>query len=126
MIAGINRRGWKRVQGDSGRSWLRAFTLVEPFERAGGRPPAVRKGDRGAFTLIELLVVIAIIALLVSIVVPSLTQAKKLAHKSVCLSNLHGIGAAAMQAALTLAGYINSDSEDVSSVHFGVVFRVDL
>ena len=28
--------------------------------------------------------------------------------------------------ALTLAGYINSDSEDVSSVHFGVVFRVDL
>ena len=28
--------------------------------------------------------------------------------------------------ALSLAGYINSDSEDVSSVHFGVVFRVDL
>lgn len=28
--------------------------------------------------------------------------------------------------ALTLTGYINSDSEDVSSVHFGVVFRVDL
>ena len=28
--------------------------------------------------------------------------------------------------AMTLAGYINSDSEDVSSVHFGVVFRVDL
>lgn len=28
--------------------------------------------------------------------------------------------------ALTLVGHINSDSEDVSSVHFGVVFRVDL
>lgn len=28
--------------------------------------------------------------------------------------------------ALTLTGYINSDSEDVSSVHFGVVFSVDL
>ncbi len=28
--------------------------------------------------------------------------------------------------AFSLAGYINSDSEDVSSVHFGVVFRVDL
>lgn len=27
---------------------------------------------------------------------------------------------------LTLAGFINSDREDVSSVHFGVVFRVDL
>ncbi len=28
--------------------------------------------------------------------------------------------------ALRLRGYINSDSEDVSSVHFGVVFSVDL
>nr|MEE4269289.1 NUDIX domain-containing protein [Candidatus Krumholzibacteria bacterium] len=28
--------------------------------------------------------------------------------------------------ALTLAGHINSDSEDVSAVHFGVVFNVDL
>ena len=28
--------------------------------------------------------------------------------------------------ALTLAGHINSDSEDVSSVHFGVVFNVSL
>ena len=27
---------------------------------------------------------------------------------------------------LRLLGYINSDREDVSSVHFGVVFRVDL
>jgi predicted NUDIX family phosphoesterase len=28
--------------------------------------------------------------------------------------------------AFAMAGYINSDSEDVSSVHFGVVFTVDL
>ncbi len=28
--------------------------------------------------------------------------------------------------ALSLTGFINSDSEDVSSVHFGVVFKVDL
>ncbi len=28
--------------------------------------------------------------------------------------------------ALSLIGYINSDSEDVSSVHFGVLFRVNL
>ena len=28
--------------------------------------------------------------------------------------------------ALTLAGHINSDSEDVSSVHFGIVFQVSL
>jgi predicted NUDIX family phosphoesterase len=29
-------------------------------------------------------------------------------------------------AALQMAGFINSDREDVSSVHFGVVYRVDL
>ena len=52
-----------------------------------------------AFTLIELLVVIAIIALLVSILIPSLRQAKELAHRVACAANLRS-----MHQALTLYG----------------------
>ena len=40
------------------------------------------------FTLIELLVVISIIALLLSIVMPTLTKAKDAARNVVCRSNL--------------------------------------
>lgn len=50
--------------------------------------------SKRGFSLIELLVVVAIISLLVSILLPSLNQAKELARKTVCSSKLHQIGLA--------------------------------
>ena len=55
---------------------------------------------RPAFTLIELLVVIAIIALLVSILLPALSQAQEQARSLVCLSNMRNM----MLATLMYAG----------------------
>src|SRR5947208_1026723 len=47
---------------------------------------------RSGFTLIEMLVVVAIIGLLVGILAPSLSAARRVSKATKCKANLHDIG----------------------------------
>lgn len=49
---------------------------------------------RLGFSLLELLIVVAIIAIIASLILPSLARAKRRAHRTTCLSNLRQIGVA--------------------------------
>ena len=66
-----------------------------------------------AFTLIELLVVIAILALLTSMLLPSLSKSKHLARKAVCLVNIRHLALANVVYAQDNRDYLVIAAEDL-------------
>lgn len=67
--------------------------------------------NRG-FTLIEVLVVVAIVALLVSILIPSLETARRQARMVVCQANLKSLTTAFLAYATETRGFLPGNSED--------------
>ena len=60
------------------------------YEHASPRPH--RRGAATGFTLVELLVVIGIIAVLIALLLPTLSRAREEAKKTACLSHLKSLG----------------------------------
>ena len=78
---------------------------------------------RKLFTIIELLIVVAVIAILVSILLPSLKNARYKAKLAVCQSNLSQIVRANLQYATNNNG-LYPHREAAQSTHFGTPYTI--
>lgn len=76
----------------------------------------VRNLARSGFTLVELLVVIGIIAILTSIIMPALQEARDAAQRTKCASNLHQIYLTALAYANDGQGHVPFDVDTDAAV----------
>jgi len=72
--------------------------------------PTLRRRRRGGFTLIELLVVVGIIAILASLLLPTLGNVREKARQTNCMSNLTEIGKALLMYTDDFNGYMPAGS----------------
>lgn len=73
--------------------------------------------DRSGFSLIELLVVIAIIALLVSILLPSLNKARELARRATCQASIRSLQLGNLQYEAEWSGHYAPASAGMGNLH---------